>query len=95
MSKKHEKDPTEREKDLTILLLQGIPLLGILIIVILGALNYEFNLGSNADHTKKNLKNIKMRIHQGRSLSQCGGSGVKIKVITSTEIYFKSLLMIE
>ena len=86
MLKKHEKDPTEREKDLTILLLQGIPLLGILIIVILGALNYEFNLGSNADHTKKNLKNIKMRIHRGRSLSQCGGSGVKIKVITFTKI---------
>ena len=36
-----KKEDSEWEKDVVLLILQGIPIFGILILVILGALNYE------------------------------------------------------
>ena len=44
-----KKEDSEWEKDIALLILQGIPIFGILILVILGALNYQndiFNTGS-------------------------------------------------
>ena len=36
-----KKEDSEWEKDVVLLILQGIPIFGILILVILGALNYQ------------------------------------------------------
>ena len=76
MTKKHKKDPTEQEKDLVVLLLQGIPLVGILILVTIGALNCEYNLGNNAneDNTRQGrcplleIRQATVRIFFGPSL---------------------------
>ena len=39
-----KKEDSEWEKDVVLLILQGIPIFGILILVILGALNYQHDI---------------------------------------------------
>ena len=39
-----KKEDSEWEKDIVLLILQGIPIFGILILVILGALNYQHDI---------------------------------------------------
>ena len=49
-----KKDDPEWEKDVVLLILQGIPIFGILILVILGALNYQHDIFDTGNRLQSN-----------------------------------------
>ena len=56
-----KKEDSEWEKDVVLLILQGIPIFGILILVMLGALNYQHDIlnrrQSDSDSEKGKVTN--------------------------------------
>ena len=60
-----KKEDSEWEKDVVLLILQGIPIFGILILVILGALNYQkdiLNFGNRSQSDSDKGKDSKQRL---------------------------------
>ena len=75
----------ENQKDMILLVLQSIPIFGILILVLLGALNYEYNYsGSTTQNYRKSgtyLERVKMGTRKGKVVTKCGSDGgVKVKL---------------
>ena len=55
-----KKEDSEWEKDIVLLILQGIPIFGILILVILGALNYQHDILNTSSRSQSDSEKGKV-----------------------------------
>ena len=58
-----KKEDSEWEKDIVLLILQGIPIFGILIVVTLGALNYQYDILNTDKRSQSDSDEGKALIH--------------------------------
>ena len=63
-----KKEDSEWEKDIVLLILQGIPIFGILILVTLGALNYQYDILNTGNRSQSDSGEGKSRVFQLRQL---------------------------
>ena len=64
-----KKEDSEWEKDIVLLILQGIPIFGILILVTLGALNYQYDILNTGNRSQSDSGEGKSRVFQLRQFA--------------------------